>query len=103
MLATLGKNPLPFPIHLAAALGTGPAAPRSLSLVLGAVKFGKRDTAIGTKTPWLEQVQGKNGHDRHDAADEAGNERDDCVWVYHREHLSGEISIRLSRQLTQAD
>ena len=80
LLATLGKNPLPFPPHLAAALGAGPAAAQALSLVLEAVNLGKRDTAIGAKTPWLEQVEGKNRHDRHDAADDASNEGGNCVW-----------------------
>jgi hypothetical protein len=38
------------------------------------------DTAIGAKTPWLEQVEGKDRHDRHDAADRAGNEGSDYLW-----------------------
>jgi len=75
-----GKNPFPFSTRLAAALGAGPATAQSLSLVLEAVNLGERDTAIGAKTPWLEQVDGKDRHDRHDAADRAGNEAGDCVW-----------------------
>jgi hypothetical protein len=84
-------------------MGAGPAAAQSLSLVLEAVNLGERDTAIGAKTPWLEQVEGKDRHDRHDAAGRAGNEGGNCVWSYHRDHLSGKSSFRLSEKFTQAD
>jgi hypothetical protein len=43
-----------------------------LSLVFEAVNLGKRCIAIGAKTPRLEQVEGKDLHDRHDAAYCAG-------------------------------
>jgi hypothetical protein len=84
-------------------LGAGPTAAQSLSLVLQAVNLGERGTAIGARTPWLEQVEGKNRQDRHDATDETGNEGGDRVWSYHRDHRSGKSSFRLSEKFTQAD
>jgi hypothetical protein len=77
---TSGKNALPLSTHLAAASGAGPAAAQSLSLVLEAVNLGERGTAIGAKTPWLDQVEGKDRDDYQDAADGAGDEGGDCVW-----------------------